>query len=618
MANGVAMVVIGEAEVPATALGFTAAPHGPRVAGNRSAALYEAVAEISGVTGAPVVEQLFHPGGQVWYEERRPAFAPSAIPQERPWLLPLTLSPRDIAGVVQAFGEAAAEACAHGVDGIEVKADQGKLHHQFLSRRYNLRSDEYGGTFQRRLRFLSDTLTEIRSNAPTIRALGIRLPGSIVLSDQPSARDAWGEDLSIEECLDVATALAEMKLIDYVSISGDTNSWVKGYWRGHGDETIPERTFRATGRAFKLATSLPVLLAGRILTVGDGEALLDAGDCDMVGMARALIADAQLLVKSGFAGSAHLIIEPVRPCLSCNISCVGSTWYGGEIRCIYDPLSGREAQFTAQPRRKCRIAVCGAGPAGMEFARVAATLGSAVTVFERSDEIGGRLRVWSRLPSRQRFQKAIQFWKECLEVYDGIEVRLGQSAPPVEELSRTFDFVIVATGGEEVLPAWAQVEGPIKNWTVSQAVERAGELADRHVVVFEANRYADPLGVATLLAQERANVVVACPFSESGLALDPVSLACRLSDLDALQVPIHLWTDVRPTNTGEVWFWNHAFDRYRQVPNISDIVWCINPLSRNESAAHNVFHIGDAAATTGLESSTKQAHDLAQALLCSI
>jgi 2,4-dienoyl-CoA reductase-like NADH-dependent reductase (Old Yellow Enzyme family) len=618
IAGGVGLAVVGEAEV-AWPLGADAGSGGARIAGAKSEGLYEQLAALARPVAARVIEQLFHPGGQIWYEEQRSAFAPSAIPQERPWLLPFALDSSDIKGLIVAFGEAASRAVSCGIDGVEIKADQGKLHHQFLSRRYNRRGDGYGGDLVRRATFLFETLHEIRSRVPSSKIVGIRLPGSIVQSSERLIREAWGEDLSLSECIDTAAMLVEAKLVDYVSISGDTNSSVRGYWRGHGDETIPEATFRDVGKAFKQAIRLPIFLAGRIMSVRAAEELVSSGDCDLAGMARALIADAELLIKAGLVDG-RTDSRPTRPCLSCNISCVGSTWYGGEVRCVYDPLSGREAHFSYKPKAKRAFAVCGAGPAGMEFARVAAELGSTVTIFERDLRIGGRLRDWAKLPSRKRIGDAINYWESTIAAQTRIKLLLNRPAPSLEALSAEFDCVVVASGGQEVLPAWSDANSRVQSWTVSAALNSPAHWQGRQVLLFEANRHSDPLGVALWLASHGATVQVACPFSDTALGLDPVSRASRLSDLDSLGIRIHTWTDVRPGMGGHLYLWNHAFDRYSDAQGVTDVVWCVNPIgdkkTRQEASDAGVFRIGDARATCGLEAATREAHDLAHRLLC--
>lgn len=610
---GVSAVIIGETDVR---LAQIRVRNGRATSWERTRAeLYQNLAVASGNYGGWVFEQLFHPGGQVWYEEGTPAFAPSVVPQQRPYLVPLELDRAGIREIRRAFVEAARLAISNGIRGVEIKADQGKLHHQFLSRMFNHRSDEYGGQLQQRSRFLLECLEEIRACVGSEAVLGVRLAGSVTPPSGAGPKGDWCNDLSLAETIDVVAMLSGAGLVDYISISGETNSSMWGYWQNHGNEYIRPMTFREVAHSIKKTTELPIILSGRIVSLTQAEEVLKSNDCDAVGMVRALIADGELLVKSEVFPAASQN-EPVRPCIGCNISCVGSTWYGKEVRCIYDPLTGRESEFAYRTRKEpLKIAVVGAGPAGLEFSRTAAMLGNSVTLFEERNHIGGLLRYWAKLPGRQNIDQAVQYWEKIVTSDPRISLRIGTSISALEPLCDEFTFVIVAVGGVDVLPQYELLNTPIRNLSAIAAIAENGTWVGRNSIVVDANRYSDPLGVAALLLDRGSSVSIVCPYDEVGMGLDPVSLASRLARLKLSGVNIMRWSDVRPMKDGSARILDQSTNMITRVEAVTDLVWCVNrhPKSFNSDNRRQgkVFKVGDAYWPRGLEKTVKDAHDLA-------
>ncbi len=610
---GVALVVVGEAEVPHSK------PRGPgRLGGQTASKMYRGLVAVAQSTGSLVFEQLYHPGGQVWFEEGRRALAPSSVAHQRSYLLPLQMSETEIGEVRAAFTEAARAAAACGMHGIEVKADQGKLHHQFLSRRFNRRTDAYGGSWTNRCRFLRECLEEIRVAVDATVVVGIRIPGVVSPPTGDTEGVAWADDLTLDECGAVAREMAVAGLIDYVSISGESNSTVWGYWRSHGDESVEPATFRATSRAIRSIVSVPVLLAGQISSIAEANDVLRAGDCDAVGMARALIADGELVAKT-LKGTPFA--EPIRPCLHCNISCVGNTWFGREIRCIYDPEVGREAESDESlPQVVGRsIAIVGGGPAGLELARCTAKAGFNVTLFEAADRLGGLLWNWAKLPGRSTIARAIDYWVESIRRNSLITVRLGSSIEDVADLLRRFDFVAIACGAASVLPEGA-ANGPTVSWTVVDALQAPERTwAGRDVVVVDGDRHSDPLGLAVHVARAGARVEVVCPFDEIGLGLDPVSLSSRVREIARLGIAVRRWSDAAGSPSGGVQILDHAMNHVTHRSEVTDIIWGISRmpcgLARTcQPVWPRLVRIGDAEQPRGLEQTVAESWRVARQL----
>lgn|GEM_PF-5987292 len=608
----VGLAIIGEAECSVWKDPIGAKP-ASRYAGDNSRELYETLGQVARDTGGAIIEQLYHPGGQVWFEEGRRAYAPSRIPQAQSFVLPDSISVSDLAGLRKKFAYAAHVVVSSGMQGIELKADQGKLHHQFLSRAFNVRADQYGGSLVNRMRWLMECLEDIRNALPSSAVIGIRLPGSVTPAEGSPDWLDWSWDITLGECTEITQRLTEGGLIDYVSISGETNSTLWGYSKNHGGEEVPSLTFRDISRSLKAVATVPVLLSGRITTLDQADELIASGDCDAVGMARALVADAEL-VRKGESPTA----DPLRECLSCNLVCVRNTWSGGEIACIYDPVSGRESEITYDPKRQMTFAVIGAGPAGMEFSRIAAHLGSRVVLFEKQHELGGMLKSWSRLPGRSSMVKAINYWRTSLANQDNVQMRLGTEVDDLAALRSTFDRVIIANGATECLPDCPGGSDTTFNITSETAIRYTQRLSGKRVLVVDGNRHGDPLGVALLARRHGADVTVVTPFEEIGLGNDISSLGTRIAALVEEKVRVMRFADVRAGRDGCAYVRDHVRNRVTRLKNISYIIWCINPLPSpvtDVEADGFVYRIGNALSPDGLERAVKGAHDLAVSLL---
>ncbi|MFZ1008057.1 MAG: NAD(P)-binding protein [Candidatus Sulfotelmatobacter sp.] len=612
----VPLAVVGEAEVDVP--GFNPKGHPPgRYAGPRALGLYGKLRKILEETGGRILEQLYHPGAQVWFEEQRPAFAPSAYPQPRSYILPIELDRNGIWAIREAFVTAALCVDGAGLSGVEIKADQGKLLHQFVSREYNRRNDEFGGSLTNRVRLLREILAQIRERSSSDFIIGVRLAGMVTPPMSEGRVYYEPMDITLDETLEVCETLEKDGAIDFISVSGETNSTVFGYRRSHGDEYISEATFKGITKDIKRRITLPVLLAGRVLDLNTADDLITQGYCDAVGMARALIADAEL-IDHGSQISGDGVKDTVRPCISCNLTCVGRTWYGASIACIYDPLSGRESHFAyrrAEASRHC--VVIGAGPAGLEFARNAAEFGATVAIYESTDRVGGRLVDWCRLPGRARVKLAIEYWSRIVENHQKIDLHLGCEVSDLNLVCADGDVVVVGNGALEKVPVFVKTNRLPKNLTPSEVFVRRDWSGER-VIVVDGNRFGDPLGVGLWIAERGGVIQVVTAFDQVGLGLDPVSRAARLDELARFEVVFRTWVDLRVGDDGAVLLYDHCRNRLSRVDDVETIVWCLNPIpdrrAFSSDAKLKIHLIGDVSWPRGLEVATKEAHDLAYRL----
>lgn len=414
-------------------------PHQLMCIGDRDLTDMCALADACHQYGCKIFAQLFHPGREIieTADGRLPvAYAPSAVPNDRFHVMPRALSRAMISEIVAGFAEAAAMMKAAGLDGVEIVASHGYLPSQFLNPQVNRRSDEYGGDFCNRVRFLDEVVTSVRGRVGSDFVVGLRISGDEM--------DEAG--LPSEDALEAACQVVER--IDYVSVTAGTSASTGG-----AVHIVPPMSF-ASGyvspitRKFRTRLKIPVFIAGRINQPQEAEKLISAGDADVCGMTRALICDPELPQKS--LNGKH---EDIRACIGCNQACVGHFQKGVPISCIQHPETGRELLYgkPATASRSKDVMVIGGGPAGMKAASVAAVAGHRVKLYETSPQLGGQVLLALRLPNRMEFGGIItNLTREMLLA--GVEVQRNCRVD-LEMVERAKpDAVVLATGARPRVP----------------------------------------------------------------------------------------------------------------------------------------------------------------------
>ena len=403
---------------------------------------FRRIAEAVQGEGGRLFGQIIHLGRHIdGNYARMPSWSASPIPWSATAPLPHPMTLDEIALVVEAHADVAENLIEAGLDGIELQMAHGHLLQQFLSPASNRREDDYGGSFDNRLRFARETLQAVRGRIGPDQTLGLRI----------SADEFMEGGLALEEMCKVVRVLAEQTQVDYVNVSHSAYHGSYTVSTQMADMAFRLEEFQPLTRAISAALEEvghrpKVMTACRYQKIGQAEGMIATGDADMVGMARAHIADPEIVRKAKEGREAE-----TTPCIGCNQGCANFLALNLAITCLTNPRAGREADWPMPVRiassKAKRVLVVGGGLAGMEAAATAAELGHAVTLIERSDRLGGALNWIAEMPLRQEFGRLLDRQKARLEA-SNVTVMLETEAT-TDTLSGS-EAVIWAMGADPV------------------------------------------------------------------------------------------------------------------------------------------------------------------------
>ncbi|MCP3716575.1 NADPH-dependent 2,4-dienoyl-CoA reductase [Paraburkholderia sp. CNPSo 3281] len=383
--------------------------------------------------GGKIAMQILHFGR---YSYQPMLVAPSALQAPINPFTPHELSDDEVEETIDDFVHCAALAHYAGYDGVEIMGSEGYLINEFIAMRTNHRTDRWGGSYENRIRFAVEIVRRVRE----------RVGRDFIIIYRLSMLDLVEGGSTLEEVIQLAQAVEQ---------AGATiiNTGI-----GWHEARIPTIATKVPRGAWAWVTqqlmgkvSVPLVATNRINTPELAEQLLADSACDMVSMARPFLADAEF-VRKAREGRA----DEINTCIGCNQACLDHTFAGKVTSCLVNPRACHETEIVIRPASQPkRVAIVGAGPAGLACAVTAASRGHAVTLFEAGTEIGGQFNIAKKVPGKEEFNETLRYFRRQIEL-TGVELRLGTRASAEALMQEGFDEVVVATG---VLPRELRIEG---------------------------------------------------------------------------------------------------------------------------------------------------------------
>lgn len=380
--------------------------------------------------GGKIAMQILHFGR---YSYQPQLVAPSALQAPINPFRPHALDDDEVEETIGDFVRCAALAQHAGYDGVEIMGSEGYLINEFIAARTNHRSDRWGGSYENRIRFPLEIVRRVRE----------RVGGHFIIIYRLSMLDLVEGGSTLEEVIQLAQAIEH---------AGATiiNTGI-----GWHEARIPTIATKVPRGAYTWVTqqlmgkvSVPLVATNRINTPELAEQLLADGACDMVSMARPFLADAAFVRKAREGRT-----DEINTCIGCNQACLDHTFAGKVTSCLVNPRACHETEIVIRPAsQRKRIAVVGAGPAGLSCAVTAAGRGHAVTLFEAATEIGGQFNIAKKVPGKEEFHETLRYFRRQIEL-TGVELRLNTRATADLLTQRDFDEVVIATGVEPRRPS---------------------------------------------------------------------------------------------------------------------------------------------------------------------
>lgn len=567
--------------------------------------------------GAKIFGQLMHNGREPLARNPDwPTLAPSAIAPPGLPVVPQQLSETQIADLTAGYVRSARNLREAGYDGIEIHAAHGFLVAQFLSPLANHRQDRYGGSLENRMRFLLDIVEEVRAECGHDFPLGVRISGEEGLEG----------GLTVPDSQAIARRLGHDGAVDYISVNiGVRGTYVRDMATAHGIVAPTAATIRA-------ASGLAVLVAQRITEPLLAESVLAAGQADLIGMARGLIADPEWVRK---ARDGHP--DQIRPCVGLTEACrMGAgalaSSRGGPIACNHNPSAGRERELgdlSSVDQADARaVVVVGGGPAGLEAALVAAARGHRVRLYEARERLGGQILMAANAPTRAEVEGVVSYRIRELHRL-GVPMHVGMTATVDTVLAVSPDVVILATGATATLPDIPGADSPNVR-TVFDLLDPLGTTSDallgveRAVVVDDGSGTWETCSAAEYLAERGIEVEIITPARMVGAGIPPESIGPLYARLARRQVTLTALTAVASVEpSGLLTYQPHvaAATGIRDERKVSAEIVVLyggkrasNPLQAGLEKHVDVLAVGDCVAPRRITEAVLAAHRAARAV----
>jgi 2,4-dienoyl-CoA reductase (NADPH2) len=367
--------------------------------------------------------QILHTGR---YAHTENLLAPSAIQAPINRFIPAEATDAQITQQIEDFTDIAAFCQQAGYDGVEIMGSEGYFINEFIAQRTNRRTDHWGGSLENRTRLPLEIVRRTRE----------RVGSEFIIIFRLSMLDLVQGGSTFEESLSLGRALVEAG----VNIINTGIGWHESQIPTIASK-VPRASFTWVSAKFRKQLTIPVITSNRINTPEVAEQVLAAGDADMVSMARPFLADPAFVSKAS-ANRSH----EINTCIACNQACLDHIFNGKIASCLVNPRACHETELPMIPTHKpLRLAVIGAGPAGLAFAITAAERGHKVSLFDAGTTIGGQFNLARRVPGKEEFNETLRYFRTRLQS-QGVEVQLNHRVTSAELNASEFDRVIVATG----------------------------------------------------------------------------------------------------------------------------------------------------------------------------
>ena len=389
----------------------------------KHAKAHQVVTEAVHKHGGKIALQLLHAGRYAMHP-----FAQSASGIKAPIakFAPSEMSPRQIKKTIDAFANSAELAQVAGYDGVEIMGSEGYLINQFICKRTNMRYDEWGGSYEKRMRFPLEIVKSIRE------AVG----DDFIIIFRLSMLDLVEQGSTFEDVVLLAQKLEEAG----VTIINTGIGWHEARVPTIATQ-VPRGAFSWVTEKVKPYVSIPVVTCNRINTPEEAERILSSGQADMVSMARPFLADPDFVNKA-----AQDQAQFINTCIGCNQACLDNVFKGKRASCLVNPRACYETEIVVQPAQATKtIAVVGAGPAGLACATTLAQRGHTVDLIEKNDRIGGQFRLAMQIPGKEEFRETIRYFANQIDAA-GVNLKLDTEA--TFEMLLKYDEVVMAAGVE--------------------------------------------------------------------------------------------------------------------------------------------------------------------------
>lgn len=418
--GGVGLIVTGG--ISPNIAGWVA-PFGGRMSSKRHAKKHKVVTDAVHAEGGKICMQILHTGRYGYHP-----FLVSASPIKSPItpFKPRALSARGIKKTIKDYANSAALAQEAGYDGVEIMGSEGYLINQFFCSRTNKREDEWGGSLENRSRLAVETVKQTRARVGENFIIIYRLSMLDLVEDGAP----WEEVVYLAKEIEKAGATIINTGIGWHEARVPTIA-----------TSVPRAAFTWITKRMKSEVNIPLITTNRINMPDVAEKVLSEGHADMVSMARPFLADADFVNKA-----ANDQADQINTCIACNQACLDHVFQNKRASCLVNPVACYETELTFEPvKTKKKLAVIGAGPAGLAFSTYAAERGHEVHLFDQASEIGGQFNYAKQVPGKEEFYETLRYFSKRIEL-TGVNLHLNTRFESDRVIADKFDEVIMATG----------------------------------------------------------------------------------------------------------------------------------------------------------------------------